>query len=373
MAAFNSLSHLDNRGFGAVNGALITLLRKKPGAEEVRDFRPISFIHGIVKLVAKVMANRVAPILPQMVGVHQSSFMRGRCLHDNFIMVQKTARKLHNSSNPAVLLKLDITKAFDTVDWAFLIEVPRKLGFGERLLACICALLSTASTRVLLNGTSGSRIANRRGLRQGDPFSLQLFILILEVLHLMIVKASSEGLLTPLAPSGLRHRTSIYADDVVTFLRPTMLDFRVFTAIIDDFGAASGLCTNIDKCSANPIRCTDTEEALVAQELRCPVVSFPLRYLGLPLTLRKPSATQLQYLVDSVANKLPGWKASLLDKGGRLELVRTTLSAISIFVMMSLDIPIKTLIAIEKIIRGFLWKGRKDVKGGHCLVAWDKG
>jgi hypothetical protein len=59
---------------------------------------------------------------------------------------------------------------------------------------------------------------------------------------------------------------------------------------------------------------------------------------------------QLQYLMDSVANKLPGWRASLLDKGGRLELVRATLSAMSIFAMMSLDLPVKTLVAIEKII-----------------------
>ncbi|KAM0922292.1 hypothetical protein ACQ4PT_006237 [Festuca glaucescens] len=103
----------------------------------------------------------------------------------------------------------------------------------------------------------------------------------------------------------MRHRTSIYADDVVTFLRPTVRDLRAFTAMIDDFGTASGLRTNIDKCSGNLIRCTDAHEALVAQELRCPVVPFPLRYLGLPLTLRKPSAAQLQYLVDNVANKLP--------------------------------------------------------------------
>jgi mannosylglycoprotein endo-beta-mannosidase len=69
MEAFNSLSRLDNRGFGAVNQAFVTLLPKKDGAEEVRDFRPISLIHGVAKLVAKVLANRVAPVLPQMVGM----------------------------------------------------------------------------------------------------------------------------------------------------------------------------------------------------------------------------------------------------------------------------------------------------------------
>jgi hypothetical protein len=194
----------------------------------------------------------------------------------------------------------------------------------------------------------------------------------MEILHLMIEKASSMGLLTPLAESGLRHRTSIYADDVVVFLRPVVLDLKVFAAIIQDFGDASGLRTNMEKCSANLIRCSSTDEEIIDHELRCPVVPFPLRYLGLPLTLRKPTAAQLQYLVDKVANKLPSWRAALLDRGGRLELVRATLSAIPIFSMMSLDIPVKTLTAIEKIIRGFLWKGRKDVKGGHRLVAWDK-
>jgi hypothetical protein len=128
---FNSLSRLDSCGFGAVNNALITLLLKKPGAEEVRDFRPISLIHGIAKWVAKVTANRLAPHLPQLVGAHQSAFVHRRCLHDNFMMVQGTARKLHKSKQPAILIKLDITKAFDTVDWSFLLEVLRKMGFGQ--------------------------------------------------------------------------------------------------------------------------------------------------------------------------------------------------------------------------------------------------
>jgi hypothetical protein len=109
------------------------------------------------------------------------------------MMVQGTAHKLHSSRQPAILLKMDITKAFDTVDSSFLLEVLRKMGFGDRLLACICALLSIASTRVLLNRSPGARVANRRGLQQGDPLSPQLFILIMEVLHLMLERATQEG------------------------------------------------------------------------------------------------------------------------------------------------------------------------------------
>jgi hypothetical protein len=92
-----------------------------------------------------------------------------------------------------------------------------------------------------------------------------------------------------------------------------------------------------------------------------PVFPFPLRYLGLPLGLRKPTAAQLQYLVDAVANRLPGWWASMLNRAGHLELVRSTLAAIPIFCP---DVPGRsnqTLLAIEKIMRGFLWKGRRDM------------
>jgi hypothetical protein len=186
-------------------------------------------------------------------------------------------------------MKLDISKAFDTVDWSFLLEVLRKMGFGEHLLACICALLSTASTRVLLNGSPGARVPNRRGLRQGDPLSPQLFILVMEVLHYALEKATQEGHLAHLAASGLRQRTSIYADDVVAFLRPRVEDLRAFAAILDDFGTASGLRTNLSKCFAHLIRCPTEVGELEVEELGCPVLPFPMRYLGLPLGLRKPT------------------------------------------------------------------------------------
>jgi hypothetical protein len=84
------------------------------------------------------------------------------------------------------------------------------------------------------------------------------------------------------------------------------------------------------------------------------VLPFPLRYLGLPLGLRRPTTAQLQYLVDAMANRWPGWWASMLNRAGRLELVRSTLAAIPIFALMSLDVQIETLLAIEKILCGFL-------------------
>ncbi|KAK1663843.1 hypothetical protein QYE76_052002 [Lolium multiflorum] len=215
-------------------------------------------------------------------------------------------------------------------------------------------------------------IYNRRGLRQSDPLSPLLFDTVMDVLHLMSERAVNVGLLTELSTSGFRHLTSMYADDVVNFVRPTEVDLRTCTQTVEDFGVALGLCTNLAKCSLHPIRCSQEHVALASSILGCEVASFPFKYLGLPLGLRKVTVAQLQPIVDSAASRLPPWCAKLLNRGVRTILVQSTLSAIPVHTMMSLDIPPKVVEVLRKIFRAFLWKGRQEVKGGHCLVAWDK-
>jgi hypothetical protein len=207
--------------------------------------------------------------------------------------MQGVARRLHRSKVAMVMFKLDIMKAFDTVDWPFLIQVLRKLGFGDRWLGMIGGILSTASTRVLVNGFAGGLIINIRGLRQGDPPSPLLFDTVMEVLHLMFTRVEALGLLSSLGPRDIRHHTSMYADDVVTFLRPSLPDLLSCAAILEDFGVASRLRTNLAKCTLHPIRCTEAQVELACEVLGCVVAPFPCRYLGLPLGLRKPTATQL--------------------------------------------------------------------------------
>jgi len=93
-----------------------------------------------------------------------------------------------------------------------------KMGFGPRWRDLLSGLLVTSSTRVLLNGHPGEVIQHRRGLRQGDPLSPMLFILVMDVLSLMVTKASRDGLLQPLSSRPIQHRISMYADDVALFL-----------------------------------------------------------------------------------------------------------------------------------------------------------
>lgn len=160
-------------------------------------------------------------------------------------MVQQTARFLHQQKKACLLLKLDITKAFDSVSWPFLLEVLKRLGIGQIWCDVISGLLASSSTQVLPNGSPGDKIAYRRGLRQGDPLFPVLFILVMDVLDYMFKKASEDDLLHPLARRALQHRVCPYADDAVIFLRPLTADMEITLDILRLFGEASGLQTNI--------------------------------------------------------------------------------------------------------------------------------
>lgn len=111
---------------------------------------------------------------------------------------------------------------------------------------------------------------------------------------------------------------------------------------------------------------------MITAEMECQVLGWSCRYLGLPLGLQKISTTQLQYMVDKMADRLPSWQARLLYRARRLELLRTTLLSMLIHAMMALDLPINTITTVNKICRGFLWNGRHKVNGGHYIVAWDQ-
>jgi hypothetical protein len=370
MSAFAKLHSLNGRGFQGLNQALITLLPKRCDASSLGDYRPISLIHIFAKLAAKVLATRLAPRLSALVERNQCAFIQKRCIHDNFMMVQQTARLLHRLKEPRVMLKLDIARAFDSVSWAMLFEVLQKVGFGPRFRELVAILLSTASTRVLLNGEPGPPIWHRRGLRQGDPLSPMLFVLFINSLNKLLAKAKDLGVLKSIAPRELGTSVSLYADDVVIFCHPDEAELHTVREILALFGEASGLRTNYAKCSVSPIACSEEEALEAARVMECQLAPFPVKYLGIPLTVGRLPASALQPLIDSIADRLPLWKAGMMTKAGRLALVKSVLMAIPLHQIVVLGLNKKALKQIEKIVRGFLWAGRTDANGGHCHVNW---
>jgi hypothetical protein len=111
---------------------------------------------------------------------------------------------------------------------------------------------------------------------------------------------------------------------------------------------------------------------LAAQILGCASKKIPTTYLGLPLSFRRLSAGSLLPWIQKIADKLPHWKADLLNLSRRITLVKAVLSAIPVYLLTALNVPKWSIKAIDKIRRNFLWKGRREARGGCCLIAWDK-
>lgn len=197
-----------------------------------------------------MMALRLAPELNAPVDINQSAFIKKRSIRDNFKFVQTSAKVFKKRRILKLLLKLNIAKAFDTVSWPFLLQVMQFIGFGHRWRNWIAIILSTASTRAMLNGQPRQPINLRGGLRQGVPLSPMIFLLAMVVLHRLLKYAAEEGMLQPIGHRAITHQCSLYADDAMLFIAPTRQDLLTTKTILDIFGAATGLRTNMSKCQS---------------------------------------------------------------------------------------------------------------------------
>lgn len=177
---------------------------------------------------------RLSDKIGELISPAQSAFLKTRCLQDNFLYVQKCVRSLHRKKKLALLIKLDIARAFGSVSWEFIFELLREMGFSARWWDWIAMILASQSSSFLLNGTPGAAINHRRGLRQGDVSPL-LFILAIDPLHHLITKVA-DGILAPLPGREIKLLVSLYADDAVIFSNPDGGEIDKLLEILKCFG-----------------------------------------------------------------------------------------------------------------------------------------
>jgi hypothetical protein len=183
--------------------------------------------------------------------------------------------------------------------------------------------------------------------------------------------AEQLGVLESLRLAGIKHRISLYADDLVVFARPESRDLQAVHAILRCFGGASGLHVNLAKSAAAPIRCSSAMVDNIAPDIACPLMQFPCVYLGLPLSIGRLRKGDLELVLDKLAAKLPHWKARLLTKEGRVTYVHAIMTASVVYQLLALDMEPWFLQAVDKLRRDFFWAGDRDSSAGRCLVDWD--
>ena len=170
----------------------------------MKDFRPIILVGGFYKWLAKVLANRLKGVLAKVISLSQNAFVEGRQIMDTVLIANEAIDPILKSNRGAILCKLDIEKAYDHVDWSFLLVVLGKMGFGGKWCRWIKLCLSIVSFSVLVNGNSTGLFQGSRGLRQGDPLSPYLFVIVMEAFSCLMKIAIVGDFLTPCIVRGRR-------------------------------------------------------------------------------------------------------------------------------------------------------------------------
>ena len=177
----------------SLNTTFLVLFSKKGGVEDLRDVKPISLVGGLYKLVAKVLANRLKKVVDKMVSSGQNAFVEGRQILDATLIANEAIDSLLKNNESEILCKLDIEKAYDHLNWDFLLQVMQKMGVGEKWIGWIKWCISIATFSILINGTLTGFFHNSLGLRQEGSLSPYLFMIEMEALSCLIKRVEIGG------------------------------------------------------------------------------------------------------------------------------------------------------------------------------------
>ncbi|RVW34286.1 putative ribonuclease H protein [Vitis vinifera] len=366
--------HERGRFVKSLNATFLVIVPKRGGAEDLKDFRPISLVGSLYKLLAKVLANRIKKVLGKVISESQNAFVEGRQILDAVLIANEAVDSRLKDNVGGVLCKLDIEKAYDRVSWSFLLAVLKEMGFGQRWIKWIDWCISTVKFSVLINGSPSGFFQSTRGLRQGDPLSPYLFVIAMEVFSSMMRRAISGGYLSGWKVSGGRGEGMhishlLFADDTLVFCEESSDEMTYLSWLLMWFEACSGLRINLEKSEMIPVGRVLNIDGL-ALELGCKVGGIPSSYLGMPLGAAFNSVAVWDGVEERFRRRLAMWRRQYISKGGRLTLIRSTMSSMPIYLMSLFHLPRKVRLRLEKIQRDFLWGGGTLAHKPH-LVRWN--
>eukprot|EP00253_Pinus_taeda_P009353 PITA_09353 len=302
-------------------------------------FRPIALCNVVYKIISKVVANRLKPLLPSLVSVEQAGYVEGRQILNNIIQAHKVVHSLTINQK---------------VRW-------------------ILALVTSSSFSILVNGSPSETFLPSRGLTQGDPLSPFLFILIMEGLGRYINHAKEVDKIKGLQLSyrGQAWTNQQLVDDTMLQGIPTVKEAHAFKQILNEFAKASGMEVNLTKSKIFFFNTNIVIQKNITKILGFQRDSLPSKYLGIPLTTKPLHKSIWELIINKMQDKIRKQMVRSLDLAGRLVLIKVVLHSIPVFMLSILPTPEGVLQLIKNIQRNFLW-GKGKVKEKWALVAWEK-
>uniref|UniRef100_A0A803P0U0 Reverse transcriptase domain-containing protein n=1 Tax=Cannabis sativa TaxID=3483 RepID=A0A803P0U0_CANSA len=243
-----------NKDCRPINKTLLCLIPKIKNPIQVGDFRPTSLCNVCYKIVAKCLANRMKDSLKEVILENQSVFIRGRLIQDNAILGFESLhcmKKGRFGNGKKMVLKLDMSKAYDRVGWRLIEAMMICLGYDKSWVDKVMSYITSVSFSVLINGEASGHIQPHCGLRQGDPLSPYLFLLCSKGLSCLIQEAERADRIHGIkfGKEGLKLSHLFFADDSFIFLDATATECKSMKTILEEYSMLSGQQINLAKSS----------------------------------------------------------------------------------------------------------------------------
>lgn len=354
-----------------ISATALTLVPKNRNASIISDFRPIACCNFVYKCISKLLAFRLKLVVPSLISPNQSAFVPKRLIGDNILLAQSLLKGYHlNSGSPRCAMKLDIRKAFDSVNWSFMFSVLLRMGFPTIFVNWVRACVQSCMISVKINGSLEGFFKAAAGLRQGDPLSPYLFVLCMEVLSILLKKNESNPQFKfhwKCKSSSLSHL--MFADDVLLLCNGDLHSISSILSTVHRFENVSGLHMNSDK---SLVFFSNVPENVVNATLTSSGYqrgSLPIKYLGLPLITSKLSFRDCSQLILRIRDKIDCWTNTCLNHAGRLQLLKIVLFGMQAHWSSHLFLPKHVLKSLQSLFVKFLWSGN-STGSKQVKVSW---
>ncbi|XP_028549943.1 uncharacterized protein LOC114579456 [Dendrobium catenatum] len=322
----------------------------------------------VYKIIAKVIAVRLKPVMNIIVKDNQAGFLKSRVSTDNILLASDI---LYHSGKKGkgkfFCAKLDIKKAFDSVSREFLITRLIQKDFPSRFVSWVKACICDVNFSVLLSGALEGYFPSAAGLRQGCPISPYLFCLAMDAFSNLLEDRGFKGICSN--EFSISHL--LYADDVLIFGEATLENCNLLVSILNDFARASGLHVNYDKTAIMFPKNLNNQHA-ICQALSIHNIATKITYLGIPLSFHRLKIEDYLPLIDSLNKKFSGWKANLLSFAGRLQYLKFTIQNTIAYWIRGAILPKYVHKFLKKTSSKFLFFGDVNSNKKLHMIAWNK-